>query len=143
MDLIYISGNPCNLSKQSGTDRSLFKRLVPTSLKTQNILTVNLFYFENQKKIIGRKRELLTLETVCTGDVGATVCYMVMRFACYCCMEYHQVADGGDDLWVLKVILKVLNKLSRTAAEKGCLFNFGVGWEYDNSYHKNNAASGT
>jgi hypothetical protein len=36
---------------------------VPTSQKTQNVI-VKLFYFENQKKIIGRKRELLALETV-------------------------------------------------------------------------------
>jgi hypothetical protein len=63
LDLIYITGNQCNLSKQSGPDHLPYKRLVPTSQKTQNVI-VKLFYFENQKKIIGRKRNLLALETV-------------------------------------------------------------------------------
>jgi len=63
LDLIYFTGNQCNISKQSGSDHSLYKRLVPTSQKTQNVI-VKLLYFENQKKIIGRKRELLALETV-------------------------------------------------------------------------------
>jgi len=34
LDLIYITGNQFNLSKQSGPDHSLYKRLVRTSQKT-------------------------------------------------------------------------------------------------------------
>jgi hypothetical protein len=52
-------------------------------------------------------------------------------------MAYPQLLDGEDGLRVLKVTAKVLNKRSRTAAEKGWLFSFGVGREVDNFYHKN------
>jgi hypothetical protein len=52
-------------------------------------------------------------------------------------MAYPQLADVGDGLHVLKVIAKVLNKQLRTAAEKGWLFRFGVGWEDGRFYHKN------
>jgi hypothetical protein len=62
LDLIYVTGSPCNPSKQSGPDHSLYKRLVSTSQKTQNILKS--CFFDNQKQIIGQKRELVALETV-------------------------------------------------------------------------------
>jgi hypothetical protein len=52
-------------------------------------------------------------------------------------MAYRQFVDGEDGLHVLKVTAKVLNKRSRTAAEKGWLFIFGVGREDDNFNHKN------
>jgi hypothetical protein len=61
--------------------------------------------------------------------MGASVCYRVMWFACHRCVAYRQVAGGGDSLQVQKVVAKVLNKQSRTVAEKWWLCNFGVGWE--------------
>ena len=104
MDLIYITRNPCNLSKPSGPDHSLFKRLFPASRKTQNILIVNLCFFLDPQENLWTKKGVFNFRDGCTVDVGATVCYMAMSFACYRCMAYPQVADGGDDLWVLKVI---------------------------------------
>jgi hypothetical protein len=59
-------------------------------------------------------------------DILYTYSYHVRCVPCHHGMARPQVADGGDDLLIWRVVANLLNKQSRTP-DKGLISGWGVG----------------